>query len=131
MDKIIASVPIDKTAALVTGKGYQYTPDKKVLTADQSFPIPTRSVAKNMPDLTGLRCGRLVVIGLARDTAKRWVVRCDCSTFTLRTAKAIRNPANGGDKCEHCRHLDHLKERAEFLASPAGKASRRQMKPAV
>ena len=103
--------PINGLAARVASPGFQYTPDKKVQTADSPFPIAIHR-PRRLPgaqDLTGRRQGRLVVVGLARDTRKRWVVRCDCGTFTLRTAKAIQNPANAEDRCEHCRHAAWLR----------------------
>lgn len=101
-------VPVNKTAALVTGRGVHYTPKKKIQTADQITPIPTRPVRHGV-DLSGTRQGRLTVIGLAHRVKGRWVVRCDCGVYTLRTAKAISNPANNQDRCEHCRHLAQVK----------------------
>ena len=44
-------------------------------------------------DLTGLKTGRVVVVGiLADNTARyqRWVVRCVCGHYETRRAKALR-----------------------------------------
>lgn len=112
MDRIFSSSPMNKTAALVTGKGEHYVSKKKIVTSHHANPIPTRKAPQ--VDLTGLRVGRLTVKGLSRDTPKRWVVRCDCGMFSLRTARAIRNPNNGTDCCEECRQflfLKHLEKR--------------------
>ncbi|MCK5612533.1 hypothetical protein KAR91_62255 [Candidatus Pacearchaeota archaeon] len=112
MDKFITKKPINKTAALVVGKGYEYTPDKKIQTADQDTPIPTKPILKNQLDLTGYKVGRLTVIGLSDKKHKKyalWVARCDCGVYTERRAKTIRNEANSDDCCELCRHLNKLK----------------------
>lgn len=47
----------------------------------------------------------MVVVGLAKDIAARWIVRCDCGDYEPRTAKAIKNPANGADCCVKCRQV--------------------------
>ncbi|MCC4240338.1 hypothetical protein [Thalassospira povalilytica] len=116
-DRIYSSTPIDRVAVRVAGKGYEYRPDKKIQTADQPTPIPTRKVPESIPDITGLTRGRLTVIGLARDTKKRWVVRCNCGTYSLRTAKAMKNEENVQDRCEHCRHLAHLKRSDHYRST--------------
>lgn len=109
MKDIAGRRPINKTAALVVSKGFEYSPAKVVLTRDQGSPIKTRALPLDAEALTGKRFGRFTVIGLAKDTNSRWVVRCDCGTYTLRTAKAVKNKENTQDRCEHCRHLAHLK----------------------
>ncbi|WJT09232.1 hypothetical protein [Vibrio harveyi] len=105
--------PVDRVAARVLRGGENYTPDKKIQTADQKTPIPTKKTPANAPQLTGIRFGRMTVLGFAIvQTGKKggsWVVRCDCGTYTLRRTRAIRNPNNDQDRCEECRHLAHLK----------------------
>lgn len=113
-DKILTSAPVNALANVVTSKGYQYTPSKKVLTADTDLPLKTRRQKKGLPDFTGKKFGQFTVIGLSENVKKRWVVRCDCGTYTLRTAKSISNPSNDKDCCEHCRHLRHLKRSDYF-----------------
>ncbi|MDE1493305.1 hypothetical protein, partial [Xenorhabdus bovienii] len=44
-----------------------------------------------------------------------YVVRCRCGKYAVRTLKAIRNPANVTDMCEHCLHLYNLRRRNLFL----------------
>ncbi|MBD2812891.1 hypothetical protein ID853_18945 [Xenorhabdus sp. Vera] len=46
-----------------------------------------------------------------------YVVRCRCGKYAVRTLKAIRNPANATDMCEHCLHLYNLRRRNLFLTT--------------
>ena len=113
MEKFATRRPVNKTAAVVTGKGTHYISKKVIKTADTHLPIPTRPVLTGI-NLTGIRIGRLTVVGLARDFNGRWVVRCDCGTFTLRRAKSIKNESNQQDRCEECRNLVFLKREERF-----------------
>lgn len=106
--------PINRTAALVVSKGTHFHPNKKVQTADQKTPIRTRKVPLNIENLTGRRRGRFTVLGLAEGMKGRWVVRCDCGTYSLRRSKAINNPENDQDRCEECRHLAFLKREHNY-----------------
>ena len=117
-ERLAIAVPADRTAAQVTGKGFEYEPDVKVLTADQDMPIPTKPLPRTLnQDLTGMRIGRFTVIGLARDIKARWVVRCDCGIYSLRLAKSIKNKDNIQDRCGLCRHLTYLKRAEHNLAT--------------
>ena len=103
--------PIDKKAALVVSKGFQYQPEKKIRANDSDFPIPVEKNENpdpNFKDLTGIRFGRLKVIGKAANRNKRWVCRCDCGKYTVRTTKAVKNPENYGDRCDLCQHHAYL-----------------------
>lgn len=115
-------LPINKTAALVVGKGIDWTPNKKILTADSDFPLTIRSMIGENPQaihmvqtLVGKRCGRLTILGLSNDYKGKWVVRCQCGTFTLRNKKVLTNPENMKiDCCENCRHLLYIKRAEHF-----------------
>lgn len=115
MDDIYSRVPVDRVAVWVAGPGEHFNPTKRVQANDSEEPIATRPArisernADGFLDLTGQRVGRFMVLGLARDFARQWVVRCDCGRYSTRHAKAIKNPANTQDRCEHCRHLAFLK----------------------
>lgn len=109
--------PVNRTALRVLSAGESYTPDKKILTADADY-LPARKVTELQGEAVtafrtwqGHRFGRMTVIGLSVDVPNRWVVRCACGTYTLRTLKAIRNPANSADACETCRHLMYLQKK--------------------
>lgn len=110
MDKILTSVPINKTAAIVVSKGENYIPNKKITNIDSDFPIPTKKVPIQAENMIGRTQGRLTVIGFAKDFNGRWVVRCLCGRYTVRSKKALMNQSNTHDCCEHCRHFNFLKK---------------------
>ena len=113
---IHARAPINMEAVrVVMFAGEHFEPNKKVLTNDSENPIAITSITKSMRrnqtfcDLTGTRFGRFSIIGLAKEFKGSWVVRCVCGRYSTRKKKAIMNPENGQDRCEHCRHLAFLK----------------------
>lgn len=116
MKDIHSRVPVNITAARVAQfKGVHFESKKRIKTNDSDFPIAIRKPLKqdlNNPqfkDLTGVRFGRFLVLGISRDFGGNWVVRCDCGKYTTRRSKAILNPNNVQDRCEECRELAHLK----------------------
>lgn len=110
--------PINKTAALVIGRGEEYIIDKKIQTIESRIFLETRPIPiseKRQPevvDLTGFNYARFSVIGRYAH-GKGWVVRCVCGTYCVRRAKAIKNPDNKQDRCEECRELAYSK-RSEY-----------------
>lgn len=110
MEKIASGKAINKTARLVTGKGFHFEPVLKPyedhITTDIRPAI--RKLQKGCLDLTGVRFGRFVVIGLSKDINNRWIVRCDCGNYEFRTAKSIRNPNNSLDRCVICRKTHYI-----------------------
>ncbi len=120
MHKIYSSAPINKTAAIVTGAGEHYTPNKKIQTGDSDFPIKSRNpnssekASDNFTDLTGVKYGRFTVIGISAEHHGKWVVRCVCGVYTTRKTKAIKNKNNNLDRCEACRHAMFLKREEYF-----------------
>jgi hypothetical protein len=108
-DDVIASVPVNRVAKKVTSRGFKYEPDKKVQTINSDAPLPMKRLSRVQQDLSGIRFGRLTAIGPFAKRRKRWVCRCDCGTYTVRTAKAVKNGDNY-DACDHCLHLMYLKK---------------------
>ena len=130
MERIATRAPVDGTAARVTSKGFDYTPDKKIAQLHWETCPKTKDVPKDMPVdkvLTGRKFGRFTVIGLypkkGRANKGRWVCRCACGRYETRTRRAITNPQNTDDCCCLCRHLKHLqredKRRKEREAAAA------------
>lgn len=120
----------DATAGRVVSKGFQYVPDKNI--PETKFHVdaqpPLRRPLRNAPDFTGIRYGRLRVLGLHATLKKRWVVRCDCGRFENRWAKTIRN-AHPEDSCDMCKHTMYLRRHAIWLSTDAGKAAPRKTPP--
>jgi hypothetical protein len=113
---IITSAPVNGVAARVTQRGFKYEPALKDRYHDSGLPLPLHPSPETFPlQLTGNRRGRITCLGPSVSTngkGKRlYACRCDCGSYTLRTAKAIQNPANDADSCEGCRHLARIKNR--------------------
>lgn len=116
LDKVISSAPINRTAAMVTSKNRVplYKPKLNGTEVFTDIKPPIQNVVVEN-DLTGLRVGRLVVIGVyanpnpSKNTRRLWVCRCDCGMFVTRKTKVVSNPANFIDRCLDCRNLLHLK----------------------
>lgn len=113
-EDIVRRNPVNKPAALVTGKGIQYTPRKKVCQKHWDVPPPTKPLSPDTPNLVGVRFGQLTVVGRYRDKNGYWAVRCDCGAYETRRSKSVLNPANWVDRCDECRHLAYLKRHDEF-----------------
>ena len=132
-DAILASSPLNATAGRVTSKGYAYEPDKKIVTLEWDAPPPlvrinrTHTQNPSFTDFTGVKYGRLTVLGMIKDTSvsgnsgAQWVCRCACGKYVARRAKSVRK-APPDDRCEVCRHTaylanaasgDHARKRAE------------------
>lgn len=114
-DRLATSAPLNKTSAVVTGKsGIHWTPKKTFLQPRYDSPQPLSPVPVGMPDLAGNQFCRFKVAGyLGRDG--KWLVRCACSAYEERTAKAIRNPKNIVDCCQECQHLLQIKRNQHWL----------------
>lgn len=113
MDKLkFSPIPINMVAVkTMFYKGEEYIPSKKILTNDSIVPIdikPLHQCCNNMENLTGIKFGRFIVIGKAKNH-KGWVVKCACGRYTTRRAKSIKNPNNTQDRCERCRQLAFIK----------------------
>lgn len=122
MDDIHARRAIDKKAALAVSSSEAYLPKKICGTTHTYAPPETREPNpcergnSSFTDLTGYKFGRFTVVGLCKHAIPaKWVVRCVCGAYSTRKAKAIKNPNNSLDRCEHCRHLAHLKRTEFFL----------------
>lgn len=124
----IHRVPINKTAAIVTGKGVEYQPNCQINCDEYVGPpetVPVKELALNpsFVDLTGRKKGRFTVIGLMKDKKGRWLVRCVCGTYTTRSAKSIKgadsNPNAHLDACRRCTHEAYRKR--EYIYRTTGK----------
>lgn len=118
MKDIHARKPIDRSAARVTAIGEHYEPNVPRANAyDSDLPIAISPRHPRADNLEGRRIGRLTVIGYHgyKSNSKgeiihhRWVVRCDCGTWTVRKARAIKNPKSAEDCCDKCSHFRSVK----------------------
>lgn len=119
-DFIATSRPVDATAARVLQKGEHYDPVKaKERFGHSDTPLPTgRYRGPASWDMTGNRFGLFLVVGavpgqVVTGFKTRWVVRCQCGAYEIRTTRAIKNPENAEiDRCAVCRNLVWIRNHA-------------------
>lgn len=112
--------PVDALAARVVAPGIHWDPKKKIIQRHWDAPPSMRPIPRGVPNLVGVKFGRLTVVGLFTEAASNgtgakgialWVVRCSCGSYETRRGKSVRNPNNSVDACDKCRHLLHLQDR--------------------
>jgi hypothetical protein len=111
LDAIVSSRPTDHTAFLVTTEGEHWDPERPKTWPAQSYDNPPRTLRWSGPgDLAGARYGRLVVIGLLKQTPvwSLWLVRCQCGAHEDRTGKAVRTEK--GPMCWRCDRLVRMQQ---------------------
>ena len=111
--RIFASAPANATAAKVVSRsGEVFNPNIRRDNRQRwDAPPPTIPIPENQPqftNLTGVSYGRMRVIGYHGKS--RWVVRCTCGDYELRSSKAILNPLNAGDRCFDCQYIEKVKQ---------------------
>lgn len=131
-DAILASVPMNGTAGAVTSPGVHYTPvlkDAPHLLHWDAPPkiraIPNGGGSTQFNDLSGIKFGRFTVVGVwddaegapRNDVKTKWVVRCACGDYEVRSSRAVKNPKNDQDRCRFCRDLEYKKRRYRDLGS--------------
>lgn len=117
--------PLDPTAAMVGGPAPKLPPTQKEFRyykgiETTSLPQDMKSVPDTITDYTGLRRGKLTVIGYIKfryksggrkkSGAKKklkifyWQVRCDCGRYESRTNVVLRAPAKYeySNQCAFC-----------------------------
>ncbi len=114
-DAILASTPLNSTAAKVTGKGTGFAPAVTFLERVWDAP-PTLARINNthranpsFVDLTGERIGRLTVLGLAAGESGLWACRCACGRIVGRRAKGLKEKSSEA-MCNACDYTRKLRE---------------------
>lgn len=112
--KVGHEFPANATAARVVARGesFEYrtqawSPDSPLQLPIMPPPVETQAY---LPNLIGLRVGRLRVIGFSANRKGRWVCRCDCGMYTLRKTPALRRGTAA--PCDQCYLLAASKARA-------------------
>ena len=131
IDRILASVPQTKKDAVALSGGIHYDHDVGTMGLHSELPLKTRPVRpceagqNTFVDLTGAKVGWLRVLGIydgKTHKMAKWVVRCVCGHYEVRTSKALKNPNNQNDKCYKCRNLEYLRKRDADIQSGKYKA---------
>lgn len=123
----LGGVPIDRMTWRVVSKGERYVPDVQLgnqLLFDAMPPPRSMKRARHETppqDMRGRKCGIMNVVAywgpridkggryMGGADNQRWVCRCPCGLYVIRTADTIKKARDANDKCVHCRHLDYLK----------------------
>lgn len=137
-DAILASTPLNSTAAKVTSKGVAYTP--AVQFSEYAWDVPPALVRINRThranpsfiDLTGTTIGRLRVLGMAVGGTREargalWVCKCVCGRYVGRRAKVLKS--SGEDAmCNVCDYTQKLRKAGstEFARQRAESAKARK-----
>lgn len=108
---VIDRNPVDRKAFDVTRAGPQAWPTPGTSAEWRGRTAPKlRQIPPDMPNLIGVKCGQLTVVGLSLHSGKSghgrataWVCRCSCGYYVLRKTRAVRNPKNSKDACAPCR----------------------------
>lgn len=128
-DALAASTPLNRDAAIARdGRGTHYCVQPPANRVHSDLPLALREIGPEMlacgfVDLRGIKFGRMTVVGLSADIAKRWVVRCACGQYEVRksaTIKALDRTAAQG-MCFVCEHGEKLKAEAKEIAAGRGK----------
>jgi len=114
VEKIITSKPINKTAKLVTSKGIEYKPNKKITQKHWEVCPQSKSKPKEIKNISGLKFGSFTVVDYFDSNPQRWICRCVCGDYEIRKAKAIINTENNIDSCDNCRHLRFLQRNDKY-----------------
>jgi hypothetical protein len=108
--------PIDRVAARVTFSHDWYNSCKRVVAVNSSTPLRLIRVPLASKDRTGVRHGRLVVVGLHEIFKKkghRWSCRCECGNYTIRTGAVLTRNVED-DACCRCKHNDFLIRKRQY-----------------
>jgi hypothetical protein len=108
MEDIARNDPVDKTAARVVTSGVHYQlKGTKVAHWEACPPLRKFRGSRSPTDrnLAGKRFGSFRVMGIHAlgHKVRKWVVRCACGRYELRSGRAICNPKNTEDCCVQCR----------------------------
>lgn len=101
------TIPIDKQARRVTGKGYHYEPMRRP-TQNETWSAPPKP-EKPRPfaatDYTGFRRGYMTAMYWYKSNktyGSQWVCRCDCGNYELRRIKSWWSNKTMSDSCVIC-----------------------------
>lgn len=121
------TIPRDITAKkVVYDSGDHYNPAINCKTyLFSTDPIPTTDIRKlptyvrkdpNFIDYTGKFFGNFTVIGIfSLNKFNKWVVRCICGCYEIRTTRTIKNATKFHEmRCQSCMDLERLRNKDYF-----------------
>lgn len=123
----ITDIPVNKQTAIVVSpckkEGFIF---KRVPCVSSMAPLPMRKFpGPSKDDLTGKTIGRLLVVGFSvlerkrKDCSSgRWVVRCLCGRYEIRTSKSIKGLHKHPSKNYCCHECDRTIETRKGKKTP-------------
>ena len=111
-EEVAKRKPIDSTARLVTSAGTHHEFKQNPTCVESDTPMPTHPAISGDHAVGSRRC-RLTVVGRSVEYPGKYVCRCDCGTYVIRSIAAINNPKNK-DRCSRCNELRIQKRNEEF-----------------
>ena len=113
-DRVITSAPLDAKAATVRdSESIDHWEAKVADTQPRWFapPLPVKPRPDAVPDLSGVRFGRMVVVRYHDNHPKvgsKWLCRCSCGYYETRKTKAITANKNTDHSCSACNYIGHI-----------------------
>ncbi len=119
IDKVKAT-PINSTAGKVVSSGVHFDSSKRIAQLHWESPPQTILVPREMPDLTGRKCGLFTVVGLYKRATNgkggsKWLVRCVCGHYETRKSAKITGGNDPNDCCDLCRELEFHQRRQHYF----------------
>lgn len=119
-DRLATSAPLNTDAAMARDGSSRDHWEAKIPENYARWAAPPEALALfnrvNGEDLTGRRMGRMTVIGYHAPGSRggRWLVRCTCGYYELRSAAAIKSDKDedGDHCCFECQRVKVLRKRA-------------------
>ncbi len=118
-DFIATHKPANITARKVIQKGVNYEYEIHQFHSDLPLPVikNLKHLLKNpeFKDYTGIKHGTFIVIGYCKFNKKhRWLVKCQCGKYEVRTIKALKNHIKNNncfdqDTCSGCEDLKKIR----------------------
>lgn len=105
--------PVNRTAANVVARGESFEYRQLPTEICSATPLPLKDVPADSTDLTGIKFGRLTVLGFSADLNGRWACKCLCGNYVMRRALTIKK-APADSACAQC-YLMAVSKRAELL----------------
>lgn len=152
-DKIITSTPANATAGRVMSRGEHWEPEGQIPPGLKHWKAPPlmREYRQTLSsvDMTGKKFGRFTVLGMwAGETSDgaRWVCRCVCGDYEVRSVKTIKSAMAGisekaslAEQCYYCHAWSVVQKRYKTKGSkpisdfinPTKRAARHQSPEAI
>lgn len=100
--------PANRTAGMVLQKGEHFEEPNYT----NLFKAPLLLIKyKGKRNLSGKRFFQFTVIGYLgmNNRSGRWLLKCDCGSYTVRSERAIKKIVEKNGKCSRCSYLDYIK----------------------